>query len=220
MVPHGYTTYSRTDIQTSDPRAVVVLLYEGAIRFLNQGIDAAQRNERMEMSEYIQKAQKIVAYLNTSLDYSAGGEIAMNLGRLYNYMRDRLSEANLHCDRAKMEEVIDLFKPLLEAWREIAKDPAAAAALEKRAIGQVPESSFVPPQAMTNFVVPMDNAELSPTAPPQPPAEDKSAAEVGAEESPASPEPPSIAPSVPVAPTGGPKKVDSRIAGRAAYGLR
>lgn len=222
MVPNnGYNTYSRTDIQTSDPRAVVVLLYEGAIRFLNQGIDAVQRHERMEMSNYIQKAQKIITYLNTSLDYEAGGEIAINLGRLYNYMRDRLAEANLHCDISKMEEVITLFKPLLEAWREIAKDPAAAAALEKRALGQVP-SSFAPPPPMAegSVVTPMDTPVLSSTvSAPSPVVQQESAAVGEVEELPASPsaQPAPIMPSVL---PGAPKKMDSRIAGRAAYGLR
>lgn len=129
----GIQTYERTDIQTSDPRAVVVLLYEGAIKFLGQALDALEQDDRNGMSTFLNKTQKIIQFLITSLDFDNGEEIADNLNRLYCYMRDRLNEANLRCDKEIIEEVIELFKPLLEAWREIAKDPEAAKALENRA---------------------------------------------------------------------------------------
>ncbi|NQU43445.1 flagellar export chaperone FliS [bacterium] len=130
----GYQDYARTDIQTSDPRAVVVLLYEAAIRFLNQAAIAARQEERMEMSRLILKTNKIIHFLSNALDFEQGAEIAENLHKLYTYMRDILHEANLHADPDKIDEVLNLIKPLHEAWREIAKDPnAASAALERRA---------------------------------------------------------------------------------------
>lgn len=127
----GYQNYARTDIQTSDPRAVIVLLYEGAIRFLKQAHEAADQNRREDMSHFLKKTQKIIVFLSNSLDYDQGPEMAQNLERLYRYMSDTLSEANLHCQPEKITEVIELLKPLEEAWREVAADPAAAQTLRE-----------------------------------------------------------------------------------------
>ncbi|HUT24934.1 MAG TPA: flagellar export chaperone FliS [Sumerlaeia bacterium] len=128
----GYKSYARTNIQTSDPRAVVVLLYEGAIGFLNQAADAARRDARMDMSTFLLKTLKIVQFLDAALDFDQGGEVAENLNRLYAYMRDSLSEANLTCQPEKIEEVVDLLKTLLGGWREVASCPEAATALSAR----------------------------------------------------------------------------------------
>lgn len=129
----GYDNYTRTDIQTSDPRAVIVLLYEGAVRFLQKAGEALDRADRAEMSEYLLKAQKIVHFLTTSLNFEQGGPVAKNLSRLYGYLRDTLNEANIQAAPAKIQEAVALLRPLLEAWRAVAQDPAAAAALEARA---------------------------------------------------------------------------------------
>ncbi len=128
----GYSHYAKTDIQTADPRAVIVLLYEGAIKFLNRASDEVARNDRMAMSEYILKTQKIVQFLSASLDFAQGGDIARNLSRLYDYMRDTLNEANLRASNEKIEEVIALLRTLLDAWKEVARDPVAAEALARR----------------------------------------------------------------------------------------
>jgi flagellar protein FliS len=208
----GYQSYTRTDIQTSDPRAVIVLLYEGAIRYLRQALEAQVRDERMRMSDYILKTQKIIQFLDSALDFEQGGDLAGNLNRLYCYMRDTLSQANIRCDGAKIQEVIDLFKPLLDAWREIAKDPAAAAALETRAAGAGSEPVQAPTAA--------NPAPVPATAPAAP----------AVEESPEEAEGVAVAGAGTYgrrafAPSASPKhdangKTDVVIAGRAAYGLR
>jgi flagellar protein FliS len=128
----GYQSYARTNIQTSDPRAVVVLLYEGAIGFLNQATDAARRGARTDMSTFLLKALKIIQFLDAALDFDRGGEVAGNLNRLYAYMRDSLSEANLTCQPEKIEEVAGLLKTLLGGWREVAVSSEAATALDAR----------------------------------------------------------------------------------------
>jgi len=128
----GYQKYVRTDIQTSDPRAVIVILYEGAMNFLKQWVESVRGDRRSEMSYFINRTQKIIQYLSSSLDFENGGEVAVNLDRLYAYMRDTLNEANIGCQPEKIEEVIGLFRTLLEGWREIVNDPEAAAALERR----------------------------------------------------------------------------------------
>jgi flagellar protein FliS len=134
----GYSSYTRTDIRTADPRTVVVLLYEGIVKFLAQAEAALQENQRMEMSEHINRALRIIHHLASGLDFDAGGEIAENLSNLYGYMRDVLLGANINCDESKIQEVSQLAKDLLESWRQVATDPKAAQALEAR-------DAFAPP---------------------------------------------------------------------------
>lgn len=211
MTHTAYNTYNRTEIQTSDPRNVVVLLYEGAIRFLHQALEALNKDERTEMSHFLIKTQKIIHYMNTSLDYENGGEISENLGRLYNYMRDSLNDANTRCDAAKIDEVIGLLRPLLEAWREIAKDPVAAAALEARANGAPRPAAAPLPSAQMASPVPLAAAEI-PVAPVPASA---TAPTYTPPPRPAVSPAPAKAIAIPVA-----KKIDQSAAGRAAYGMR
>lgn len=126
----GYKNYAKMSIQTADPRAVIVLLYEGCINFLNQAVVALENGDRMAMSLHVTKAQRIIHHLWSALDFEKGDEIAQNLSRLYTYMRDTLSIASIHCDAGKISEVINLIRPLLQAWNQVAKDPSANAALD------------------------------------------------------------------------------------------
>jgi flagellar secretion chaperone FliS len=206
----GYQSYTRTNIQTSDPRAVIVLLYEGAIRYLQQALEALRRDERMRMSEFILKTQKIIQFLVSALNFEQGGELAGNLDRLYCYMRDTLNQANLRCDSTKIQEVIDLFRPLLEAWREIAKDPTAAAALEARANQAVPQTAPVAVAPVSPAPTPLVEAAVSATT-------DVGDATVVEMESYLPKQ--ADAAHANAQPSNG-KKADTVIAGRAAYGLR
>ncbi|HNY26924.1 MAG TPA: flagellar export chaperone FliS [Candidatus Sumerlaeota bacterium] len=226
----GYSHYAKTDIQTADPRAVIVLLYEGAIKFLNRAIEEVHRDDRMAMSEYILKTQKIVQFLSASLDFEQGGDIAYNLIRLYDYMRDTLNEANLHASTEKIEEVIALLRTLLDAWKEVAHDPVAAEALARRE-ALVRQKPAVIPIPMGPAPSAAEAARLAPGA-GYPPAYPKSAAipagspAENVAESPSdsdtaseSAQPETPAPASP-APAGPKPPITPSAAARAAYGLR
>lgn len=117
--------YTKMSIQTADPRAVIVLLYEGTIGYLSGALAALDGNDRTGMSEQIARAQRIIHHLSGALDFEQGGEIAQSLSNLYTYMRDTLSEVVIQCNRQKLLEVMDLMRPLLDAWRQIASDAGA-----------------------------------------------------------------------------------------------
>lgn len=113
-----YQKYQQVKITTADPLQIVVLLYEGAIKNLNQWLSLIGSDDELASARLV-RTQEIINYLRTVLDHQQGGEIADNLERLYNYMRDRLGEANLHRDRDKVQEVIGLLQTLLEGWHGI-----------------------------------------------------------------------------------------------------
>lgn len=118
-----YQKYQQVKITTADPLQIVVLLYEGAIKNLNQWLSLVGSDDELASARLV-RTQEIINYLRTVLDHQQGGDIADNLERLYNYMRDRLSEANLHRDRDKVQEVIGLLQTLLEGWHGISTHAA------------------------------------------------------------------------------------------------
>lgn len=131
----GYNTYQRTQIATADRRKIVVLLYEGAISRLNQAIAAIGTGANEKRTSSITKALDIIHFLNNGLDFERGGEIAQNLQRLYDYVRDIVSEGNISGDVKKLEEAIRLLSMLLDAWKTICTqgNVATPPILEQRA---------------------------------------------------------------------------------------
>lgn len=103
----------------ADPTKVIVLLYEGAIRNLNQTLAHFEAGRRTQASERITKTLKIVQYLSTSLNHEKGGEIAKNLENLYDFVRDTLALANIEANTEKVKSAIAVLEPLLEGWQKI-----------------------------------------------------------------------------------------------------
>ena len=65
------------------------------------------------------KTLRIIQYLSTSLNHDKGGEIAENLEKLYDYVRDTLAIANIESDPEKIESAITVLEPLLEGWQTV-----------------------------------------------------------------------------------------------------
>lgn len=117
---NGYDRYLETAVETASPARLIVMLYDGAIRFINSAIDAIQNKQYERQNHYFQRAQKILAELISSLDFSKGGEVAENLFRLYTYMYNQLVEANLQDSIERAEHVVNLLSELREAWDTVA----------------------------------------------------------------------------------------------------
>lgn len=114
-----------TKVQTATPHELVLMLYDGAITAITAAGMQIQANQTMEKGQSIGRAIDIIdGGLKACLDYQAGGQIAERLGSLYEYMCNRLLHANLHNDRAALDEVVSLLRELKGAWEEIANDPA------------------------------------------------------------------------------------------------
>lgn len=111
--------YQRTQVDTASPVRLVVMLYDGAIRFLRQGQAAMQRGDREKQNHYLVRAQRIVTELASSLNMEAGGEIAANLMALYQFMHEQLVLANLQDDVDKVQEVREMMESLREVWSQV-----------------------------------------------------------------------------------------------------
>ena len=112
--------YQKANTLTTDKGKMVVLLYDGAINFLQRAKHCIQKEDVPGKCNNINRASDIIQELNFSLDTEAGGELAQTLRRLYLFMNRQLVQAKIDHDGTKqMDEVIGLLKPLNDAWRTI-----------------------------------------------------------------------------------------------------
>jgi flagellar secretion chaperone FliS len=112
-------SYQQNDVLTATPGRLVVLLYDGAGRFLRRAA-AALRADSLEASNTaLQRAEAIIDELLATLDFERGGEIAASLRDLYLFCRRELNDARLERDADKIETVADLLGELREAWAQV-----------------------------------------------------------------------------------------------------
>ena len=117
---NGIAAYQENTITTQSKGRLIVMLYDGAIKFMKLAIEEMEKNNNESKSLYINKAQDIINELNAVLDMDAGGEIATNLRKLYCFMSNRLSEANIKRDAQMVRDVIKLMEELNQGWKAIA----------------------------------------------------------------------------------------------------
>ncbi len=115
--PHS--TYQAVQITTTDRGRLLLMMYEGAIKFLKQSLSGLEEKDIAKFCRYLSKAQAIIAELMNTLDFEKGGTIAQDLDRLYDFMLFYLSEANLYRDGKRIEKTIQLIDTIYSAYREI-----------------------------------------------------------------------------------------------------
>ncbi|MHC4742672.1 MAG: flagellar export chaperone FliS [Planctomycetota bacterium] len=116
---NGVSAYQETSITTESKGRLIVMLYDGAIKFMRLAIRELEAQNYEAKGRYIGKAQDIINELNTVLDMEAGGELAANLRKLYLFMNSHLSKANINRDPQMIREVIGLMEELNSGWRAI-----------------------------------------------------------------------------------------------------
>lgn len=116
VVANPYVQYKQVILNSSTKEDLVILAYEGAIRFLNKSMEGFEKNDFEKINYYILKTHAIISELIVSLNYEVGGEIAINLYRIYEYMNYRLGVANIKKDPKPVKEVMGLLDLLREAW--------------------------------------------------------------------------------------------------------
>lgn len=109
--------YQQGEISSAGPMRIVVLLYEGALRFSRQALDKFE--DPALRGHALGRAHRIVSELLAALDHDQGAEIATNLDNLYGYLLDSFTRANVHGDRGSLQSAIEVLDSLLPAWREV-----------------------------------------------------------------------------------------------------
>lgn len=124
--------YKSNQIQTASPEQILIMLYDGAIRFTRQAMQAMDTGDKKVQSEKISRTMAIICEFANTLDHEIGGEIAADLDALYSFMNRELSRANLKTDRKALEVVEELLVGLRETWVEASK----VALMEKQRINE------------------------------------------------------------------------------------
>ena len=121
----GLRQYTNHSAQTATPGQLVVMLYDGFLRFAAQGQAALANGEIEEAGKKLTRAQDIVTELRVTLDMTQGA-IAQNLAGLYTYVSERLTAARLHRDPDEIEDAVRCMSDLRTAWVRIASVPRPA----------------------------------------------------------------------------------------------
>jgi len=113
---HPFQSYQRTNVHTADQRTLIIMLYDGLIRFLRKARQKIEANDVEGAHNYLVRSREVVSELLATLKPEKGGEIGQNLQRLYSYAFNRIVEANLYKDGQMVEEVIRIMSTLREGW--------------------------------------------------------------------------------------------------------
>jgi flagellar protein FliS len=116
---NGIGAYQEAAVTTQTRGRLIVLLYEGAIKFLKLSVQEIQNGNWAAKGQHITKATDIINDLNNSLDMEVGGEVASNLRKLYSFMIRHLGQANMKRDAKMVQEVISILEELNEGWKAI-----------------------------------------------------------------------------------------------------
>lgn len=116
---NAHSTYQTVQITTTDRGRLLLMMYEGAIKFLKQSKAGLEEKDIAKFCRFLSKGQAIIAELMNTLDFEKGGTIARDLDRLYDFMMFYLSEANLYRDGERITKVIGLIETIYSAYREI-----------------------------------------------------------------------------------------------------
>lgn len=115
----AYSAYRRSEIETLSPRDLLVRLFIGLERFVDQGVMAI-RNQRYELAcDRCSRARAIVFELRSTLNFEDGGEVAIHLDGLYAFLTSQIIEAGLRKDADKLQALQRVIRPLREAWEGI-----------------------------------------------------------------------------------------------------
>ena len=125
-----WKSYHQTATLTAPPGQVILMLYDGALRFLDRALtgfgytDPGELN--MAVNNNLQRARDIIRELNCALDMERGGELAMTLHRLYDYFDARLHSSNIKKQRNGVEEVVRHLTVLRDAWSTMLRGESAS----------------------------------------------------------------------------------------------
>lgn len=113
----GYAAYANNKVTTASPADLVLMLYEGAIKFCNIAIMAIENNDIEKAHNNIMKVERIIQEFQISLDFRYA--TANDFNEVYTYLLARLREANMKKDKEIVEEVLKHLRTMRDTWKEV-----------------------------------------------------------------------------------------------------
>jgi flagellar protein FliS len=115
------SAYQKSAVLTATPEQLVVMLYDGAHRFLSQAAAAMRERDVPTTHQRLRRAEAIIHHLLSTLDFEQAGELPHQLQSIYLFCLRHLNEARAHLDPERVEQVDRLLGELREAWAQVAR---------------------------------------------------------------------------------------------------
>ena len=116
---NAYAQYSNNKVMAASPAELTLMLYDGAIKFLNISEAAIEKNDVEKAHTNIVKTEKIIEYLRATLDMSYA--VSQDFENMYSYLDRRLVEANMSKDLEIIKEVNMHMHSIRDNWIEVMK---------------------------------------------------------------------------------------------------
>lgn len=113
---NAYQKYKATSIQSASKEKLLLMMYEGAIKFVKLAIVATENKKIADRGMNITRAYDIILELNNTLDHRVGGDIAKNLEQLYMFMTEQLTKANISGDPQYLKNCLGILETLYDGW--------------------------------------------------------------------------------------------------------
>ena len=124
--------YKTAEVGTASKLKLVIMMYDGAIRFLNECKKRIDAGDIAGRGLYISKAQRIIGELQESLNVPQGGEIALQLEQLYSFVILNLTKANVKGDKIAIDQALHVLENLRDAWRQVMQNAQAKTTAEQQ----------------------------------------------------------------------------------------
>ena len=118
---YGLGIYKKTSVGTASKEQVLLMLYQAAIKNCKKAIVAIENNEIAKKGEYIGKLQDIIIELNNCLDFEVGGDIALELSSLYDYVIHASTQANMNIESEPLGGCLKVLLNLYDGWKQAIK---------------------------------------------------------------------------------------------------
>lgn len=113
-----YAKYKQASVMTASKEQILLMLYEGAIKFTKIAILAMEEKRIAERGTNILKAYDIIMELHTTLDHKVGGDLAKQLENLYLFMMDQYTKANIKSDVEPLKSNLKILENLYDGWKQ------------------------------------------------------------------------------------------------------
>jgi flagellar protein FliS len=117
-INNPYSQYLENQLTTATPGKLLIMTYDAAIRFARTAAEKMSEHKLDEQNANIKKVQNILLELISCLDPKVDRQLAANLNSIYNFMFDRLTQANIRDDSKMLNRVIDMLIELRDTWAE------------------------------------------------------------------------------------------------------
>jgi flagellar secretion chaperone FliS len=114
-----YNKYKQTSVLSASREQILLMLYEGAIKFTKLAIQATEQKKIADRGHNIMRAFDIILELNATLDHKVGGELAKQLEQLYMFMMDQYTKANLKGDAEPLRANLKVLENLYDGWKQV-----------------------------------------------------------------------------------------------------